>query len=88
VAIAKVIKTIERHMFYKSMTTHADHRVWRPARISQQPGGASRQTGVPIRPSQRAAASRRTAQRISKKLAPHKTETILQGGWFLSCRKM
>jgi motility quorum-sensing regulator/GCU-specific mRNA interferase toxin len=26
--IAKVIKTIERHMFYKSMTTHADHRVW------------------------------------------------------------
>ena len=26
--IAKVIQTIERHMFYKSMTTHADHRVW------------------------------------------------------------
>jgi len=26
--IAKVIQTIERHMFYKSMTAHADHRVW------------------------------------------------------------
>jgi motility quorum-sensing regulator / GCU-specific mRNA interferase toxin len=26
--IAKVIQTIERHMFYKSMTTHADHRAW------------------------------------------------------------
>ena len=26
--IAKVIQTIERHMFYKSMTTHTDHRVW------------------------------------------------------------
>jgi motility quorum-sensing regulator/GCU-specific mRNA interferase toxin len=26
--IANVIQTIERHMFYKSMTTHADHRVW------------------------------------------------------------
>jgi motility quorum-sensing regulator / GCU-specific mRNA interferase toxin len=26
--IAKVIRTIARHMFYKSMTTHADHRVW------------------------------------------------------------
>jgi motility quorum-sensing regulator / GCU-specific mRNA interferase toxin len=22
------IQTIERHMFYKSMTAHADHRVW------------------------------------------------------------
>jgi motility quorum-sensing regulator/GCU-specific mRNA interferase toxin len=27
-SIAELIKTIERHMFYKSMTTHADHRVW------------------------------------------------------------
>jgi motility quorum-sensing regulator/GCU-specific mRNA interferase toxin len=26
--IAKVIQTVERHMFYKSMTTKADHRVW------------------------------------------------------------
>ena len=26
--IAKVIQTIERSMFYKSMTTKADHRVW------------------------------------------------------------
>ena len=29
--IAKVIQTIERHMFYKSMTTRADHRVWQDA---------------------------------------------------------
>ena len=26
--IADVIQGIERRMFYKSMTTHADHRVW------------------------------------------------------------
>jgi len=26
--IVKVIAAIERHMFYKSMTTFADHRLW------------------------------------------------------------
>ncbi len=26
--VAQVIAAMERHMFYKSMTTFADHRVW------------------------------------------------------------
>ena len=26
--VAKVIQSVERRMFYKSMTTRADHRVW------------------------------------------------------------
>jgi motility quorum-sensing regulator/GCU-specific mRNA interferase toxin len=38
--IADIIQTIGRQMFYKSMTTHADHRVWQDYHVPMEDGPA------------------------------------------------